>query len=147
MTPESLVYSISLYYNPTPAANAIIVRTSPAEVPIECHYPRRNNVSSKAIKPTWEPFTSTLSAEQKLTFSLRLMNGISRSVPRLTVISNDWSTERTSNGFQLGDVMYIQADVNTENHIYITCHLKVTTADQAPDRENKACSFSQASNM
>ncbi|XP_042327845.1 POM121 and ZP3 fusion protein, partial [Sceloporus undulatus] len=31
--------------------------------------------------------------------------------------------------------------------IYITCHLKVTAADQAPDRENKACSFSQTSNL
>ncbi|XP_062819125.1 zona pellucida sperm-binding protein 3-like [Anolis carolinensis] len=203
MTPDSLVYSISLYYNPTPAANALIVRSSPAEVPIECHYPRRNNVSSKAVQPTWVPFSSTLSAEQKMSFSLRLMN-------------DDWTTERASSGFQLGDVMHIQADVDTENHvplrlfldscmatlspgvdstpkypivdykgclvdgrsdsssafvsprlkdnslqftvdvfrftedprdlIYITCHLKVTAADQAPDLENKACSFNQASN-
>ena len=203
MTPESLVYSISLFYKPTPAANMIILRTSPAEVPIECHYPRKNNVSSQAVKPTWIPFTSTLSAEEKLTFSLRLMN-------------EDWSAERTSNGYQLGDVMHIQADVNTENHgplrlfvdncvatltpsrdsapqysiidykgclvdgrsdssssfraprvkedslqftvdvfrfsedprdlIYITCHLKVSAADHTPDQENKACSFSQASN-
>ncbi|XP_062998227.1 zona pellucida sperm-binding protein 3-like [Elgaria multicarinata webbii] len=203
MTPDSLVYSISLYYQPTPGANAVILRTSPAEVPIECHYPRRNNVSSKAIKPTWVPFSSTLSAEEKLSFSVRLM-------------SDDWSAERTSNGYQLGDVMYIQAAVNTENHvplrlfvdhcvatlspgrdstpqypiidykgclvdgksdsssafisprfrddllhftvdvfrftedprdlIYITCHLKVAAADQAPDPENKACSFNKASN-
>uniref|UniRef100_A0ABM5EXV4 Zona pellucida sperm-binding protein 3 n=1 Tax=Pogona vitticeps TaxID=103695 RepID=A0ABM5EXV4_9SAUR len=202
MTPESLVYSISLYYNPTPSASAIILRTSPAEVPIECHYPRKNNVSSKAIKPTWVPFTSTLSAEEKLSFFLRLMN-------------EDWSAERVSNGYQLGDVMHIQADVNTENHvplrlfvdncvatlspgrdstpqysiidykgclidgrsdassaflsprlredslrftvevfrfsedprdlIYITCHLKVSAVDRAPDHEHKACSFNKAS--
>ncbi|XP_061451418.1 zona pellucida sperm-binding protein 3-like isoform X2 [Rhineura floridana] len=203
MTPESFVYSISLYYKPTPT-NAVIIRTSPAEVPIECHYPRRSNVSSKAIKPIWVPFSSTISAEQKLSFSLRLMNG-------------DWSAERASTGYQLGDVMYIQADVNTENHmplrlfvdscvatlstgrdsiprypiidykgclvdgrsdssssfvsprlkedllqftvdvfrftghpqdlIYITCHLKVTAADQAPDPANKACSFNEANNI
>ncbi|CAI5783656.1 Zona pellucida sperm-binding protein 3 [Podarcis lilfordi] len=204
MTPESLVYSISLYYKPTPSANAVVIRTSPAEVPIECHYPRRSNVSSDAIKPTWAPFSSTISAEHRLGFSLRLMN-------------DDWSAERASGTYQLGDVMYIQAEVNAENHlplrlfvnhcvatlspsrnatprypiidhngclvdgrsdsssafvsprlkedllqftvdvfrftghpqelIYITCHLKVTAASQAPDPENKACSFNQANNM
>ncbi|XP_066491566.1 zona pellucida sperm-binding protein 3-like [Tiliqua scincoides] len=203
MTPASLVYSISLYYKPTPASNAIVIRTNPAEIPIECHYPRRNNVSSKAIKPTWVPFSSTLSAEAKLSFSLRLMN-------------DDWSAERLSSAYQLGDVIHIQADVNTENHvalrlfidncvatlsperdsspqytlidykgclvdgrsdsssafliprvkddslqfrieafrfttdprdlIYLTCHLKVVATDQAPDPENKACSFNRASN-
>lgn len=37
--------------------------------------PRRENVSSNAIRPTWAPFSSTLSAEESLVFSLRLMNG------------------------------------------------------------------------
>ncbi|EMP37840.1 Zona pellucida sperm-binding protein 3 [Chelonia mydas] len=31
--------------------------------------------------------------------------------------------------------------------IYITCHLKVTAAEQAPDPLNKACSFNKAGNM
>ncbi|XP_039347724.1 zona pellucida sperm-binding protein 3-like [Mauremys reevesii] len=205
MTPDSLVYSTSLNYNPTPASNPMILRTNPAVIPIECHYPRKDNVSSKAIKPTWVPFSSTLSAEERLGFSLRLMN-------------DDWSAERPSNGFQLGEVMHIQADVNTGNHvalrlfvdscvatltpdrdsspryavidfngclvdgksddttsafisprprqdtlqfmvdvfrfagdarnlIYITCHLKVTAAEQAPDPLNKACSFNKAGNI
>ncbi|KAM3827930.1 zona pellucida sperm-binding protein 3-like [Vipera latastei] len=203
MTAEFLVYSISLHYKPTPSSHSVIVRTSPVDVPIECHYPRRNNVSSNEIKPTWIPFTSTISAEEKLRFSLRLMN-------------DDWSAERASNGYQLGEIMYIQAEVIAENHtplrlfvdscvatlspeadssprypiidfkgclvdgrddssstfltprlrddvlqftvdvfrfsedprdlIYITCHLKVAAATQAPDPENKACSFHQASN-
>lgn len=30
--------------------------------------------------------------------------------------------------------------------IYITCHLKVTPAEQSPDAQNKACSFSKAHN-
>lgn len=30
--------------------------------------------------------------------------------------------------------------------IYITCHLKVTPADQGPDPQNKACSFNKARN-
>uniref|UniRef100_A0A8C0IZA8 Zona pellucida sperm-binding protein 3 n=1 Tax=Chelonoidis abingdonii TaxID=106734 RepID=A0A8C0IZA8_CHEAB len=205
MTPDSLVYSTSLNYNPTPDSNPVILRTNPAVIPIECHYPRKDNVSSKAIKPTWVPFSSTLSAEKGLSFSLRLMN-------------DDWSAERPSNGFQLGEVMHIQADVNTGNHvalrlfadscvatltpdrdssphyavidfngclvdgrsddttssfisprprqdtlqfmvdvfrfagdarnlIYITCHLKVTAVEQAPDPLNKACSFNKAGNI
>ncbi|XP_067390811.1 zona pellucida sperm-binding protein 3-like [Emydura macquarii macquarii] len=205
MTPDSLVYSTSLNYNPSPASNPVILRTNPAVIPIECHYPRKDNVSSKAIKPTWAPFSSTLSAEERLGFSLRLMN-------------DDWSAERPSNGFQLGEVMHLQADVSTGNHvalrlfvdscvatltpdrdsspryaiidfngclvdgrsddttstfvsprprqdtlqfmvdvfrfagdarnlIYITCHLKVTAAEQAPDPLNKACSFNKAGNV
>ncbi|XP_034265409.1 zona pellucida sperm-binding protein 3 [Pantherophis guttatus] len=201
MTPEFLVYSISLHYKPTPS-HSVIVRTSPVDVPIECHYPRKNNVST-AIRPTWIPFMSTISAEEKLRFSLHLMN-------------EGWSAERASNGYQLGEVMYIQAEVIAENHtplrlfvdscvatlspeadslprypiinykgclvdgrfdssstflsprirddvlrftvdvfrfskdprdlIYITCHLKVVAATQAPDSENKACSFHLARN-
>lgn len=32
-------------------------------------------MTSNAIRPTWAPFSSTLSAEERLVFSLRLMNG------------------------------------------------------------------------
>ncbi|KAM6060203.1 zona pellucida sperm-binding protein 3-like [Theristicus caerulescens] len=205
VTPDALVYSMSLNYKPVPAGNPVIIRTSPAMVPIECHYPRRDNVSSNGVKPTWGPFHSTLSSEEKLPFSLRLMN-------------DDWSAERVSTIFQLGEVLHFQAGVNTENHaplrlfvdscvatpspdrssspqyafidfsgclvdgqlddatstfisprprqdvlqfavdafkfagdssnlIYITCHLKVSLADQAPDSLNKACSFNKASNL
>ncbi|XP_043942238.1 zona pellucida sperm-binding protein 3-like [Protopterus annectens] len=104
MTPDSLVYSTSLFYNPTPSDNPTIIRTNEAVVPIQCHYPRRNNVSSNAIKPTWIPFYSTVSSEQRLQFSLRLM-------------SDDWTTERTSNVFLLGDVLNIEASVSTENQV------------------------------
>ncbi|CAM5144601.1 unnamed protein product, partial [Eretmochelys imbricata] len=133
-------------------------------------------------------------------------------------MNDDWSAERPSNGFQLGEVMHIQADVHkepqshmvpsvdscvatlspdrdsspryavidfngclvdgrsddttsafvsprprqdtlqfmvdvfrfagdTRNLIYITCHLKVTAAEQAPDPLNKACSFNKAGNI
>ncbi|NXX40324.1 ZP3 protein, partial [Tricholaema leucomelas] len=204
VTPESLIYRTLLNYHPSPASNPVIVRSNPAVIPIECHYPRRENVSSNAIQPTWAPFSSELSAEERLLFSLRLMN-------------EDWSSERPFTGFQLGDVLNLQAEVATENHvplrlfvdscvaalspgtdssphysiidfngclvdgrsddtssafitprpredvlrfqidvfrfagdarnlIYITCHLKVTPADQAPDSLNKACSFNKARN-
>ncbi|NXF35990.1 ZP3 protein, partial [Nyctibius bracteatus] len=230
ITPDSLIYRTLLNYDPSPASNPVIIRSNPAVIPIECHYPRRENVSSHAIRPTWAPFSSTLSAEERLVFSLRLMN-------------EDWSAERPFTGFQLGDVLNIQAEVGTESHvplrlfvdscvaalspgtdssphyaiidfngclvdgrvddtssafitprpredvlrfridvfrfagdarnlvrlrvcpptspkpsrcphlspvpspqIYITCHLKVTPVDQAPDPLNKACSFNKARN-
>ncbi|NXU93779.1 ZP3 protein, partial [Xiphorhynchus elegans] len=202
VTPDSLIYTTSLNYSPVPPGSAVVIRTSPVVVPIECHYPRRNNVSSNGVKPTWAPFRSTLSLEEKLPFSLRLMN-------------DDWSAERASTVFQLGEVFHFQAGVDAENHVplrlfvdscvatltmdrtssphytfidfsgclvdgqlddatstfisprprqdvlrftvdafkfagdssnlvYITCHLKVSPADQAPDPLNKACSFSKA---
>ncbi|KFQ25305.1 Zona pellucida sperm-binding protein 3, partial [Merops nubicus] len=205
VTPDALVYSMSLNYNPGPTGNPVIIRTSPAVVPVECHYPRRGNVSSNGVKPTWTPFRSTLSSEEKMTFSLRLMN-------------DDWSTERETALFQLGEVLRFQAGVSAENHaplrlfvdncvatptpersyspqyafidfsgclvdgqlddatsafisprprqdvlqfavdafrfagdssnlIYITCLLKVSLADQAPDSLNKACSFNKVSNL
>ncbi|KFO82071.1 Zona pellucida sperm-binding protein 3, partial [Cuculus canorus] len=204
VTPESLIYRTLLNYEPSPASNPVIIRNNPAVIPIECHYPRRENVSSNAIRPTWAPFSNTLSAEERLMFSLRLMN-------------EDWTSERPFTGFQLGDVLNIQAEVATESHvplrlfvdscvaalspgtdssphysiidfngclvdgrsddtssafitprpqedmlrfsidvfrfagdtrnlIYITCHLKVTPVDQAPDPLNKACSFNKARN-
>ncbi|XP_069722664.1 zona pellucida sperm-binding protein 3-like [Phaenicophaeus curvirostris] len=205
ITPDSLIYKTSLFYKPTPSGSTVIVRTNTAVVPIECHYPRKSNVSSQAVWPTWAPFHSTLSAEEKMMFSLRLMN-------------DDWSTERLSNGFQLGESLHLQADVASGGHvplrlfvddcvatlspdrnsspryalidlngclvdgrsddttsafisprprqetlqfmvdafkfvaddrnlIYITCHLKVSPADQAPNPLNKACSFNRASSL
>uniref|UniRef100_A0A670J269 Zona pellucida sperm-binding protein 3 n=1 Tax=Podarcis muralis TaxID=64176 RepID=A0A670J269_PODMU len=104
MTPEMLIYRTSLFHKPSPSANPIITRTNAAEIPIECHYPRKGNVSSLAIRPTWAPFRSTVSAEARLGFSLRLMN-------------DDWSGERLSSRFQLGEILHLQARVEAENHL------------------------------
>ncbi|XP_043859553.1 zona pellucida sperm-binding protein 3 [Dromiciops gliroides] len=201
VTPDGLIYRTSLFYNPHPVGNFTILRTNQAEVPIECHYPRWGNVSSRAVQPTWMPFRSTIASEEKLGFSLRLMN-------------DDWTAESTSAGFQLGDTAHLQAGVHTGSHvalrlfvdhcvatlspdknseprygiidhhgclvdglsdsssafraprprpdtlqftvdmfhfvndsrklIYITCHLRVTAADQTPDQINKACSFNKS---
>ncbi|CAM4525931.1 unnamed protein product [Lepidochelys kempii] len=43
------------------------------------------------------------------------------------------------------DVFRFAGDAS--NLIYITCHLKVTAAEQAPDALNKACSFKKADNI
>ncbi|XP_038607917.1 LOW QUALITY PROTEIN: zona pellucida sperm-binding protein 3-like [Tachyglossus aculeatus] len=124
MTNDRMTYSINLYYNPAPASNPVILRAIPAVILIECSYPRRNNVSSQAIKPTWLPYRSTLSAEGKLDFSLRLM-------------TEDWSAERTSSNFHLGDVLYIQADVNAGNHIPLRLFIEKCVATQTPDEESR----------
>ncbi|NXF89948.1 ZP3 protein, partial [Eubucco bourcierii] len=122
MTPDSLIYRTSLSYKPPPA-NPIIVRTNAAVVPIECHYPRKSNVSSDAIQPTWAPFLSTLAGEEKLMFTLRLMNG-------------DWSSERLSNGFQLGESLHLQADVDSGNHIPLRLFVDDCVATLSPDRSS-----------
>ncbi|XP_053319919.1 zona pellucida sperm-binding protein 3-like [Spea bombifrons] len=204
MTPEFLVYSTNLTYSPTPSLNSPIIRTNSAVVPIQCYYPRHGNVSSNAIKPTWMPFSSTISAEERLSFSLRLMN-------------EGWTAPRTSTVFKLGEVFHIEASVAVGNHvpmkifvdscvatlspdgssgprydiiefygclldgreedsssafrsprprpdtlqfmvdafrftgtdasvIYITCNLRAAAENQAPDQQNKACSYSKATN-
>ncbi|MGH0156549.1 UNVERIFIED_CONTAM: hypothetical protein FKN15_043873 [Acipenser sinensis] len=71
--PDFLSYTNHLYYKP--ASVGIITRVNMADILLECRYPRRWNVSSSPIKPTWVPFTSTASTEQILDFSLLLMNG------------------------------------------------------------------------
>ncbi|XP_036910617.1 zona pellucida sperm-binding protein 3 [Sturnira hondurensis] len=203
VTKDSLVYSTFLLHNPRPVGNLSILRTNPVNVPIECHFPRQGNVSSQAILPTWVPFRTTVFAEEKLIFSLYLME-------------ENWISKKRSPTFQLGDIAHLQAEVHTGNHVplqlfvdhcvatptpnwsaspyhtivdfhgclvdglfeassafkaprpgpetlqftvdmfhfandsrntvYITCHLKVISADQDPDQLNKACSFSKATN-
>ncbi|XP_043941808.1 zona pellucida sperm-binding protein 3-like [Protopterus annectens] len=102
MTSDSFVYNTNVYHKPTTRLS--IIRTNGAVIPIQCHYPRKDNVSSDAIKPTWVPFRSTVASEQRMNFSLRLMN-------------DDWSTQRTSTEFYLGDVLHIEASVSTDNHV------------------------------
>ncbi|KAM8777542.1 zona pellucida sperm-binding protein 3 [Rhynchonycteris naso] len=202
VTEDALVYSTFLLHNPRPVGNLSILRTNYVKVPIKCHFPRSGNVSSQAILPTWVPFRTTMFSEEKLVFSLHLME-------------ENWSSRKTSFTFQLGDIAHLQAEVHTGSHvplrlfvdhcvatpmpnrnaspyhtivdfhgclvdglsdassafraprpgpetlqftvdvfhfanysrnmIYITCHLKVTSADHVPDQLNKACSFSKSS--
>lgn len=40
MTPDALIYRTLINYDPSPASNPLIIRTNPAVIPIECHYPR-----------------------------------------------------------------------------------------------------------
>ncbi|KAG2459863.1 ZP3 protein, partial [Polypterus senegalus] len=103
MQGAEIVYTFTLDYNPSPIDGLPIVRTNPAVVQIECHYNRLHNVSSNALNPTWVPYTSTISAEDILGFSLVIM-------------SSDWSGPSPSNTFFLGDLVNLQASVDNSNH-------------------------------
>ncbi|KAI1234700.1 hypothetical protein IHE44_0003076 [Lamprotornis superbus] len=160
VTPDSLIYRTTLFYKPTRSGNPLIVRATPAEVPIECHYPRRSNVSSGAVHPTWAPFRSTVAAEERLRFSLRLMDGgcspgglvslgswghpgsqihparVAAHLRIPTLPGNEWSKERLSNGFQLGDSLRFQADVTSEGHVPLRLFVDQCVATASPDRSS-----------
>ncbi|XP_069460786.1 zona pellucida sperm-binding protein 3-like [Ambystoma mexicanum] len=123
MTPDLLVYSSILTYSPSPSTSSsrVITRTNQAAVLIQCIYTRNVNVSSQAIKPTWVPFSSTVSAGESLAFSLRLM-------------TSDWSGPRTNSIFQLGDVFNIEASVQTGNHVAMTVYVDGCVATLTPDQ-------------
>ncbi|XP_068129457.1 zona pellucida sperm-binding protein 3-like [Hyperolius riggenbachi] len=122
MTSDFLIYSTSLLYNPT--SNVPIIRTNSAVVPITCYYFRHDNVSSKAIRPTWSPFSTTISTEEKLSFNLQLM-------------TDDWSGPRNSIVYQLGDTFNIEASVQTQNHIGLILFVDSCVATQSPDPTSK----------
>ncbi|XP_063786861.1 zona pellucida sperm-binding protein 3-like [Pseudophryne corroboree] len=120
MMADWLIYTTSLTYTPTSPSGVPIIRTNPAVVPIQCFYPRHGNVSSNAIKPTWVPFSTTVSSEERLSFSLQLM-------------MDDWSAPRPSSDFQLGDMFYIEASVNTQNHVPMMLFVDSCVATLSPD--------------
>ncbi|XP_040272768.1 zona pellucida sperm-binding protein 3-like [Bufo bufo] len=121
MTPDGLLYGTNLTFKPMSGAqNMPISDCSPAVVPIQCYYPRYGNVSSQAIKPTWFPFSSTVSSEEQLVFSLRLM-------------TEDWSAPRPSLVFSLGDVFYIKASLEGENHVSMILFIDSCVATTSPD--------------
>ncbi|XP_076996312.1 zona pellucida sperm-binding protein 3 [Tamandua tetradactyla] len=120
VTEDALVYSTFLLHDPRPAGNLSILRTSYAEVPIECRYPRQGNVSSWPILPTWMPFRTTVSSEEKLVFSLHLME-------------KDWSTKKKSPIFQLGETAHLQAEVHTGSHRPLLLFVDHCVATGAPD--------------
>ncbi|PIO31795.1 hypothetical protein AB205_0025560 [Aquarana catesbeiana] len=79
-----------------------------------------SNVSSQAIKPTWVPFSTTVSLEERLSFSLVLM-------------TEDWRGPRSSPIYQLGDILYIQASVDTRNQIAMILYVDRCVATISPD--------------
>ncbi|KAM3924619.1 zona pellucida sperm-binding protein 3-like [Leptodactylus fuscus] len=117
MTPDWLIYSTNLTFKSVTSIQKVNVS---AVVPIQCYYPRYGNVSSKAIRPTWLPFASTLSTEERLVFSLRLM-------------TEDWSAPRSLLVYSPGDVFYIEASVETRNHMPLILYVDSCVATPSPE--------------
>ncbi|KAL4617209.1 zona pellucida sperm-binding protein 3-like [Arapaima gigas] len=120
MTNEALIYTFTLVYQPQEVGAAPIVRANSAAFNIECHYLRKHNVSSNALSPTWIPFQSTMSTEELLMFSLKLM-------------TDDWQQERPSSVYMLGDIMNIEASVIVANHIPLRVFVDSCVATSLPD--------------
>ncbi|XP_061435374.1 zona pellucida sperm-binding protein 3-like [Lethenteron reissneri] len=121
MSAELLSYENYLYYRPT--SNTGIIRTNYVAVPVVCLYPRRGNVSSNAIKPTWIPFSSAKVMQQQLSFTLRLM-------------TDDWSVARPSTVYQLGQTLHVEASVQTLNHVPLRIFVVSCLATPVPDRNS-----------
>ncbi|KAJ8342387.1 hypothetical protein SKAU_G00323150 [Synaphobranchus kaupii] len=123
MTEDTLVYTFALLYQPKALEATPIIRTNAAVVGVQCHYMRLHNVSSNALKPTWIPYHSTLSAEDLIMFSLRLM-------------ADDWQLERTSNVFFLGDIINIEASVIQANHVSLRVFMDTCVATLEPNMDS-----------
>ncbi|XP_072556282.1 zona pellucida sperm-binding protein 3-like [Paramormyrops kingsleyae] len=120
MTADALVYSFALIYTPRGINGLPIVRTNGAVVGIECHYLRKQNVSSNALVPTWIPYYATMAAEAQLSFSLRLMD-------------DAWQNERASNVYFLGSVLNIEAAVLVGNSQPLRVFVDSCVATLVPD--------------
>ncbi|XP_072556710.1 uncharacterized protein [Paramormyrops kingsleyae] len=120
MTADALVYSFALVYTPRGINGLPIVRTNGAMVGIECHYLRKQNVSSNALVPTWIPYYATMAAEAQLSFSLRLMD-------------DAWQNERASNVYFLGNVLNIEASVLVGNSQPLCVFVDSCVATLVPD--------------
>ncbi|XP_078099974.1 zona pellucida sperm-binding protein 3-like [Sander vitreus] len=124
MTEEALIYYFPLTYSPTPIGNTFILKTNPAEVVIECHYVRRHDVSSGAVRPTWKPFAFDMLAEQQLRFSLRLM-------------TEDWQSQRPSSVYFLSDVMHIEATLLRGHHVPLRVYVDSCVATEFPNSNSQ----------
>ncbi|KAK5891212.1 hypothetical protein CgunFtcFv8_018489 [Champsocephalus gunnari] len=120
ITEVALIYSFYLLYSPTPISNTLILKTNPAEVVIECHYRRRHRVSSAAVRPTWTLFSGAMLAEQQLHLSLSLM-------------TEDWQSQRPSSVHFLSDIMHIEAAVLQGYHVPLRVYVDSCVATTTPD--------------
>ncbi|XP_051237776.1 zona pellucida sperm-binding protein 3-like [Dicentrarchus labrax] len=120
MSEDSFIYAFTLLYTPSPLGDSQIVRTRDVTVNIECHYPRKHDVSSRQLVPTWTPFSATKASEESLYFSFRLM-------------TDDWQFSRPSAQFLLGDVMKFEVSVKQFYHIPLRVMVDSCVATTVPN--------------
>ncbi|XP_034443767.1 zona pellucida sperm-binding protein 3-like [Hippoglossus hippoglossus] len=137
MSEDSFIYVFTLIYTPSPLGDTPIVRTRDVSVNIQCHYQRKHAVSTGMMKPTWNPFSDTKSAEENLYFSLKLM-------------TDDWQYPRPSNQFLLGDMMKFKVSVKQFHHVPLRVFVDSCVATVVPNIDtvprylfmgNKGCLF------
>ncbi|XP_048476208.1 zona pellucida sperm-binding protein 3-like isoform X2 [Rhincodon typus] len=122
VTEHHLLYSTHLYYM-LKEPRLAIVRTSLDIALIECHYPRKDDVNSQAVWPTWLPFKSLSNGGGFLSYSLRQMN-------------DKWDAERVSNVYYLGELIHIEASVMTIGHEPLRLYVDNCVATLTPDKDS-----------
>ncbi|XP_005802079.1 zona pellucida sperm-binding protein 3-like [Xiphophorus maculatus] len=119
-TDDALVYTYFLNYSPSNLGFTPIVRTTQAPVIVECHYPRKHNVSSLPLEPLWVPFSAVKMAEEFLYFTMKLM-------------TDDWLSERPSYQYFLGDLIRIEVTVKQYFHVPLRVYVDRCVATLSPD--------------
>ncbi|KAI1903314.1 hypothetical protein AGOR_G00025930 [Albula goreensis] len=94
-----------------------------AVIPVECHYDRRYAVSSSVLNPTWIPFISTQTSDDVLDFSLKLM-------------TSNWHSERATDIYFVGDIIYIEASFIVNNHMPLRLFVTSCVATMVPDKSS-----------
>ncbi|XP_008323734.1 zona pellucida sperm-binding protein 3-like [Cynoglossus semilaevis] len=120
VTNDALIYSFNLSYVPTPIGTTFIVKTNTAEVLIECHYQRRQSVSSSGVRPSWIQFNSDLLVEHRLGFYMHLM-------------TEDWQRQRPSSVYFLSNVMHIEVGVLQGHHVPLRVFVDSCAVTAHPD--------------
>ncbi|CAJ1055924.1 zona pellucida sperm-binding protein 3-like [Xyrichtys novacula] len=136
MTEDSFIYTFTLIHTPT-LGDGQILRTRDVSVSIQCHYPRKSNVSSEVLKPTWNPFRDSKASEESLYFSFSLM-------------TDDWQFPRPSAQLILGDMMKFEVSVQQFHHAPLrvtvdscvaTVHPNIDTVPRYVFLGNNGCLF------
>ncbi|XP_024118218.1 zona pellucida sperm-binding protein 3 isoform X1 [Oryzias melastigma] len=120
-TEEKIIYSNVLIYSPEPSADGLL-RFEAATIPVECHYDRRYSVDGISLESTWVPSVSTMSVNDQIDFSLKLMTG-------------DWQFERDSYTYFLADPINFEVSAIVENHIPLRVYVDHCVATATPEAE------------
>ncbi|KAM9391615.1 zona pellucida sperm-binding protein 3-like [Pholidichthys leucotaenia] len=119
VTQDLLVYTNLLIYSAEASPNGVMWMDE-ALVPIECHYDRKYSMSSSSLRPTWIPFISSQSAVETLEFDLKLM-------------TDDWTAEKNSQVFYIGEPLYIESSVRVGHHVGLRVFMSSCVATLHPD--------------
>ncbi|XP_062418988.1 zona pellucida sperm-binding protein 3-like [Pungitius pungitius] len=104
MSEDSFVYVFTLLYSPSPLGSTQITRARDAAIDIQCHYHRKQDVSSAVLTPTLSPFSRSSASEDQLYFSIKL-------------VTDDWQFSRPAAEFFLGDMMKFEVSVRQFHHV------------------------------